>query len=134
MWNDAQMGMPYGGYMPQQRMYAQRQSAYGGYGQAQMTAPGNMTWIRAHGVQGAREISVPPGGEAWIMDEDRQVFYFKRADEMGQSQIKAFRFEEIPLDGAPDAARYATREDFDAIAQRIEKLEKFAGELGGVNA
>lgn len=112
-----------------------RRSGYG-YNQPQQMQ-GNMQWIRVNGVQGAREVSVPPGGEAWIMDESRPVFYFKQANAMGQTVTKAFRFEEISLDdtgAAMDAAKFATKEDIEAIYQRLERLDKFANEIGGMNA
>lgn len=105
-----------------------------GYGYNQ---PQQMQWIRVNGIQGAREVSVQPGGEAWIMDESRPVFYFKQANAMGQTVTKAFRFEEISLDDAGtsmDASRFATKEDIEAIHQRLERLDKFANEIGGMNA
>lgn len=108
-----------------------RRSGYG-YNQPQQMQ-GNMQWIRVNGVQGAREVSIPPGGEAWIMDESRPVFYFKQANPMGQTVTKAFRFEEIGLDDSAagmDMSRFATKEDLAAIQQR---LDKFASEIGGMN-
>lgn len=134
MWND-QMSMNYGGYgrntwqpqpMPQRSMY--------GYDRQQPQS--NMQWIRVNGVQGARDVSVPPGGEAWIMDESRPVFYYKAANQMGQSEIKAFRFEEIGLDDTRanvDTSNFATKEDLAAIHKRLERLDKFADEMGGIN-
>lgn len=111
----------------------QRRGMYG-YGQQQMQS--NMQWIRVNGAQGAREVSVQPGGEVWIMDESRPVFYFKQANAMGQTITKAFRFEEIGLDDSAnmDVSKFATKEDLQAIHQRLERLDKFANEMGGINA
>jgi hypothetical protein len=121
MWgNSYQDGMGAYGY-PRQ---ATQRSGYGGYGQ---NVP-NMQWIRVRGVSGAREVNVPPGGEAWIMDETRPVFYFKHADVMGQSTLKAFRFEEIEPDEPPRAdARYVTHDDMGAVMERISRLEAAMG-------
>lgn len=105
-----------------------------GYGAAQPTS-GNIQWIRVNGPQGARDVSVPPNGEAWIMDESRPVFYLKQANAMGQAVTKAFRFEEISMEdtgSGPDLSGFATKEDIAAIHQRLEKLDRFANELGGV--
>lgn len=135
MWND-QVGMNYGGYGRNtwQPQPVPQRNAYGYDRQAPM---GNMQWIRVNGVQGARDVSIPPGGEAWIMDENRPVFYYKQANPMGQTEIKAFRFEEIALDDTRvnlDTSNFATKEDLQAIHKRLERLDKFADEMGGINA
>lgn len=112
----------------------QRRNAYG-YNQPQQTTS-NMQWIRVNGVSGAREVSVQPGSEVWIMDESRPVFYFKQANAMGQTVTKAFKFEEVGLDDSVagiDVSRFATKEDLAAINQRLERLDKFANEIGGMN-
>lgn len=128
-------GNNYNGYNQQPAWAAEqpRRSMYG-YGQP---AQSNMQWVRVNGAQGAREVSVQPGGEVWIMDESRPVFYFKQANAMGQTVTKAFRFEEIGLDDSAagmDVSRFATKEDLVAINQRLERLDKFANEMGGINA
>lgn len=110
-----------------------QRTAYG-YNQLQ-TMTGNIQWIRVNGPQGARDVSVPPNGEAWIMDESRPVFYLKQANAIGQAVTKAFRFEEIGMDdtgSGPDLSLFATKEDIAAINRRLEKLDKFANDLGGV--
>lgn len=112
----------------------QRRGMYG-YGQQPQQMQSNMQWVRVNGAQGAREVSVQPGGEVWIMDESRPVFYFKQANAMGQTVTKAFRFEEIGLDDSAnmDVSKFATKEDLQAIHQRLERLDKFADEMGGIN-
>ena len=124
MWNNYP---DYQGQNAWGRPQGAQRGAYGGYGQ---NGP-NMQWIRVRGVSGAREVTVPPGGEAWIMDETRPVFYFKQADAMGQSHLKAFRFEEIEPDEPP--ARYVTHEDMGAVMERIGRLEERFGQMGGGN-
>lgn len=129
MYNNYGYGQP-GGWQGDQM---QRRGMYG-YGQQQpQQMQSNMQWIRVNGAPGAREVSVQPGGEVWIMDESRPVFYFKQANAMGQTVTKAFRFEEIGLDDSAtgmDMSRFATKEDLAAIQQR---LDKFANEIGGMN-
>lgn len=128
-------GNNYNGYN-QQPAWAAEQPRRGMYGYGQQMQS-NMQWVRVNGAQGAREVSVQPGGEVWIMDESRPVFYFKQANAMGQTVTKAFRFEEIGLDDSAagmDVSRFATKEDLAAINQRLERLDKFANEMGGINA
>ena len=107
-----------------------------GYGYAQQPTA-NLQWIRVNGPQAARDVSVPPGGEAWIMDESRPVFYFRRADEIGQVVTKAFRFEEISLDdvtAGQDMSQYVTHKDMQTVLQRLDRIDKFMGEMEGINA
>ena len=125
--------MPYG-YAPQNRGWApaQRQMGYG-YNQPQT---GNVGWIRVSGPQAVRDVSVPPGGEAWIMEENRPVFHYKQANDMGQTTTKSFRFEEISMEdtsAGPDMSKFATKEDLNAIHERLNRLDKFANDLGGMN-
>ena len=134
MWGN-QMDMNYGGYG--RNTWQQPMPQRNAYGYDRQIPQGNMQWIRVNGVQGARDVSVPPGGEAWIMDESRPVFYYKQANPMGQTEIKAFRFEEISLDDTRvnvDLSNFATKEDLQAIHKRLERLDKFADEMGGINA
>lgn len=135
MWGNGQMD-----YAPQPRWQGgqmQRQGGYGGYGyNAQPQQVGNMQWIRVHSAQEAREVSVQPGCEAWIMEDERPVFYFKRADAMGQVTVKAFRFEEIGMESAasasmPDMSQYATKADLEGIYSRLERLDRFASAARG---
>ena len=132
MW-DNRMGVNYGGCVqdPWQRP---GRSVYGYDRQPQS----NLEWIRVNGAQAVRDVNVAPGGEAWIMDTNQPVFYYKRANQMGQVETKAFRFEEIGLDGSEiagiDMSRFATKDDLQAIHQRLERLDKFANEMGGINA
>ena len=135
MWNNP-MTTNYGNYTTDPWQNRMQQRATYGYDRQQPQP--SMQWIRVNGVQGARDVSIPPGGEAWIMDESRPVFYFKQANPMGQTELKAFRFEEISLDGTAsggiDTSNFATKDDLQAIHQRLERLDKFANEMGGINA
>lgn len=138
MWGNSPMD-----YAPQPNRWQgnqmQRQPAYGYGYNAQPQAVSNVQWIRVHSAQEAREVGVQPGCEAWIMEDERPVFYFKRSDAMGQVMTKAFRFEEISMDtaasaNAPDMSQFATKGDLEAIYKKLEQLDKIANECGGVNA
>ena len=91
----------------------------------------NLQWIRVSGPQGAREVSVPPGGEVWIMDENRPVFYHKTADQIGQVTTRAYQFGEISMDGGDvqnvDMSKLATQDDIKKINDRLDKCEKMFG-------
>ena len=133
LWNDMNYGgYGRGNYQPQQTQYR------GMYGYDRSMPQSNMQWIRVNGVQGARDVSVPPGGEAWIMDETRPVFYYKQANVMGQTEMKGFQFNEIDLNnasaGTVDMSNFATKQDIQNIHDRLARLDKFADEMGGINA
>lgn len=143
MWgNDQQMYRPYGQQYGQPPQVTQR-PGYNGYnlmyGQApqpQMQPPSNLQWVRVSGVQGAREVSVPPGGEVWIMDENRPVFYHKTADQIGQVSTHAYQFNEISLDSdaqqpSIDMSKLATRDELKAIYDRLDRYEKNIANIGG---
>ena len=135
MWNDNQM---YGGYGAPNRGWGQQMQRQPGYGYAQQPT-GNLQWIYVNGAQEARDVSVAPGGFAWIMERERPFFYFKRANDMGQTMMDAFRFESVSMDEASgnagkNSAQYATKEDIAELRQHIEQLQKFANDLGGVTA
>lgn len=137
MWNDnsIQYNYPYG-QQPAWRQPTQNMPRMGVYNYGTQPPAANLQWIRVSGPQGARDVSVQPGGEAWIMDENRPVFYYKTSNEMGQSTTKAFRFEEISLDDTGnglDMSRFVTREEIQIISDKLSRLEKFAADLGGVN-
>lgn len=112
---------------------------YGNQQPIQQPQPVNLQWIRVSGPQGARDVSVPPGGEAWIMDENRPVFYHKAADQIGQVSTRAFRFEEISMDAADsrpaavDMSNVATKADIEAVNARLDRLDKYTQELGGIS-
>ena len=134
MWEDNQM---YGGYGMQNRGWNQPAQRQIGYGYNRQPS-GNMQWIYVNGMQEARDVSVAPGGFAWIMERERPYFYFKRANDMGQTAMDAFRFEAISLDEAAGtvsngATQYATKDDIAELRAHIDKLRKFADEFGGVN-
>ena len=138
MWGNSPMD-----YAPQPNRWQgnqmQRPAGYGYGYSAQPQMNSNVQWIRVHSSQEAREVSVQPGCEVWIMEDERPVFYFKRADAMGQVMTKAFRFEEIGMDSAtsssaPDMSQFATKGDLEAIYKKLEQFDKFASEFGGANA
>lgn len=65
----------------------------------------NADWIYVNGVQGARAQIVQPGCEAWMMDNNESLIYYKAVDLMGQPTFKSYRM----LDVTPQGATYAPK-------------------------
>lgn len=86
----------------------------------------NVNWIQVAGIEGAKNQIVQPGQTAWMMDNNSPVFYVKSVDGMGSATLKAFQFQEIPVNAltAPQvqqapAGDYVTREEFNNLLARL---------------
>lgn len=86
----------------------------------------NVNWIQVAGVEGAKNQIVQPGQTTWMMDNNSPMFYVKSVDGMGSATLKAFQFQEIPLNAltAPQvqqapAGDYVTREEFNNLLARL---------------
>lgn len=92
--------------------------------QPQNTQPNVFTYV--NGLEGAKAYIVPPNGKVLLMDSDNPIFYLKAANEYGQANIRAFKFEEMNAAPTPTAqsTAYATAETVDALSARIQKIEE----------
>lgn len=101
--NPAATYMPATSYVPQNpanvqpasNMTAQNQNA------AQMNQATQATsgpFIVVNGVQGAKDVQVPPNQTAWMMDQNVQQFYVKSADNLGICKMDYYRFEKFDPD------------------------------------
>lgn len=101
--------------------------------QQQMTQPAQQNGCGIIWVQGeaaARSYMVAPGNTVMLMDSDANTFYLKSADGSGVPQpLRIFDYTERTAapktaPAAPQAAgvEYVTRQEFDALAARMEAL------------
>jgi len=145
--------MPYNsyfpvGYQPAQVYYPQL--PYAGNQQPQQQVPqmpqqqaaGNpqpsSSFIWVQGESGAKSYLVAPGTTVELWDSERQTIYLKSADQMGIPSIKTldYTIRGMPQNGVPLASTggsetFATREEINTLAQRIDALE---GKLAARNA
>lgn len=91
-------------------------------------------WIRVATAQQVEQVSVQPGGKAWVMVENMPVFALRVADNMGLVTTDYYRFEKIDQNvatGAGGAAQAAgngmTREETEKLID--ERLAAFADNL-----
>lgn len=96
--------------------------------QPQQTGP---DWIQVPTIQQVEQVSVQPGGKAWIMTQDAPIFALRVADNMGLVTTDYYRFEKIDpksitdgQNGTPTVANGITREEADALI--TERLNAFS--------
>lgn len=118
------------GYMPPMpdQLAQLRQGQY----QQQMTAPAvqqpannGINWVQ--GEEGAKAYLVAAGNSILLMDSEASSFYIKSTDPSGMPlPLRVFDYTErtaAPKTPAqPLEAEYVTRQEFDAMAARIEAL------------
>lgn len=104
-----------------------RQAAYPQQQQtAQQTAP--IIWVQ--GEEGAKAYMVAAGNSVLLMDSEDSVFYIKATDTSGMPQpLRIFDYtERTAAKASPQkpvqqpAEEYVTRQEFDALAARIDAL------------
>ena len=81
-----------------------------------------------NGIEGARAFQMMPNKNAILMDNERDVFYFKTCNPMGQFNIKSYRFEEIQ---EPKQTEYASIEQLNEIKALLEKMMHKDGGIDG---
>lgn len=98
-----------------QGQYQQPQSAP----QAQQNNP--IIWVQ--GEAAARSYMVAPGNTVMLMDSDANTFYLKSADNSGVPQpLRVFDYTERTAAPQATGVEYVTREEFNALAARLDAL------------
>ena len=119
---------PYGQPMPDQ-LAQLRQAQY--QPMQPLTQPQtvqeSMIWVQ--GEAGAKAYMVAPGGSVVLWDAERYVFYIKTADQSGMPSMRVFEYTErggtVP-NVSPPNTNYVTRQEFDALAARINAMTQTA--------
>lgn len=104
--------------------------------QPQQTGP---DWIQVPTAQQVEQVSVQPGGKAWVMVQNDPVFALRVADNMGLVTTDYYRFEKIDpsaataaQQGVGPAGDYITRDEAEKLLN--ERLSAFADSLKPVRA
>lgn len=84
----------------------------------------NNTYAYVNGMEGAKGYQVYPNQTILLMDSDNPIFYLKVANQLGQSTIRTFKFEEVTESIHNTGMEYVTKEDFNTLLERIKVLEK----------
>ncbi len=136
-------GNPYNSYYPQQMQPQQSYQPMDQLAQLraaqapQMPAPqpqqpqGGITWVQ--GEEGAKAYLVAAGNSVMLMDSEAQTFYLKSTDASGMPlPLRIFDYAERTAQPKAAAqaptADYVTREEFNAVASKLDKLARDLGE------
>ena len=121
---------PYGQAMPDQ-LAQLRQAQYQPMPMQPTVQPQTvqepMIWVQ--GEAGAKAYMVAPGGSVVLWDAERYVFYIKTADQSGMPSMRVFEYTERG-GSVPNVSQvntnYVTRQEFDALAARINAMTQTA--------
>ena len=88
--------------------------------QAQMQDTGP-NWLYVPTIADVQNVSVMPGGKAWIMVQNECVFAFRSADNMGVTATDYYRFERIdPSAMSRPQGDYVTRAEFEQLVKLVK--------------
>ncbi len=134
-------GNPYVNYNYQQPMMqpmdqlAQLRAMQGGQ-QPQQIPPqapqpqSGITWVQ--GEEGAKAYLVAAGNSVMLMDSEAQTFYLKSTDASGMPlPLRIFDYSERtaqPKTAQTSVPEYVTREEFNSVAAKLDKLARDLGE------
>lgn len=112
LYNQYGQPQPYSWYQPMQTMASAQTAAQPVNGLVSVT-----------GMEGAKAYQLPPNSSMPLFDSNEDMLYLKTTDSGGFPTIRAFRFEAADSEEQPkDTAEYATKEDLDALAAKVEEL------------
>lgn len=122
---------PYGQAMPDQLAQLRQAQQFQPMQMQPMAQPQTvqepMIWVQ--GEAGAKAYMVAPGGSVVLWDAERYVFYIKSADQSGMPSMRVFEYTErggsVPNVSQPNT-NYVTRQEFDALAARINAMTQAA--------
>lgn len=130
------------GFAPYQNMMPNTQSPspapiFGSAQPPQQTPFAEFDWIRVNTLDDVKNVTVQPGGKAWIMLQNDPIFVVKTADAMGLATTQAFRFEPYTPEAEPtakSAAEYAPMTELEKLRATVSSLSDEVNALkGGAN-
>lgn len=86
--------------------------------------------ISVNGFEEAKAYPVMFNNSEILMDNNRDVFYVKAVDGMGKYSVSTYEFHKIENEKPLTSADFVTREQFDSLNNKLDKL---LNELGGMN-
>ena len=98
-----------------------------GYPQAmpqyqQNTQQTGLIWVQ--GEAAAKSYLLAPGCTVPLWDSEEKVIYLKSADASGMPSMKVLEYKIRGEEEAKPAPEYATKEDLDALAEKVAALAK----------
>lgn len=86
------------------------------------------TYAFVSGIDGAKNFPIPTNQSMLLMDSEQSVCYLKQVNALGQMTLKCFKLVEISESdirnqNSVSSVEYATKNEFQDIVKRLEKLE-----------
>lgn len=97
----------------QNNMQYQPSSMYG-----RVSNPYVNSYSYVNGIEGAKAYQMLPNQMVLLMDSEKPYFYTKCSNNMGQSTIKIYKFEEVPQQEEVQL-EYATKQDLQELKDLI---------------
>lgn len=89
--------------------------------QQQQNQQTGLIWVQ--GEAAAKSYLVAPGSTVQLWDSEEKVIYLKSADASGMPSMKVLEYT-IRGEEPGKAVAYATKEDLDALAEKVKELSK----------
>lgn len=81
-----------------------------------------LIWVQ--GEAAAKSYLVAPGSTVQLWDSEEKVIYLKSADASGMPSMKVLDYTIRGEEAKAPAVAYATKEDLDALAEKVKELSK----------
>ena len=90
--------------------------------QQQQNQQGGLIWVQ--GEAAAKSYMVAPGNTVQLWDSEEKVIYLKSADASGMPSMKILDYTIRGEEKEQPAVEYATKEDLNALAEKVKELAK----------
>ncbi len=92
------------------------------YPQQSQNNQNGLIWVQ--GEAAAKAYLVAPGCTVQLWDSEEKIIYLKSADASGMPSMKILEYTIRGDEGQKPAVAYATKEDLDALAEKVKELSK----------
>ena len=88
----------------------------------QQNQQGGLIWVQ--GEAAAKSYMVAPGNTVQLWDSEEKIIYLKSADPSGMPSMKILDYTIRGEEKEQQAVVYATKEDLDALAEKVKELSR----------
>ena len=92
------------------------------YQAPQQNQQGGLIWVQ--GEAAAKSYMVAPGNTVQLWDSEEKIIYLKSADPSGMPSMKILDYTIRGEEKEQQAVVYATKEDLDALAEKVKELSR----------
>ena len=92
------------------------------YQAPQQNQQGGLIWVQ--GEAAAKSYMVAPGNTVQLWDSEEKIIYLKSADPSGMPSMKILDYTIRGEEKEQPAVEYATKEDLNALAEKVKELSR----------